>query len=222
MNFQDKYGLYHHIPNPAPDSSSNAPVFTAAVLALKSLCNTKDKINARVAAENALKRFKSKGYYVNYASDFKEKLVPLSHDNWKGIVALSYLCGEKMHTKFQFRSHARPDNFCLWVYVFFDQRKLGFLTLPFLWVWMLASFFSMTRKFKTRNGVSTVRASNKQMVFFLCVAMRLKLTLEIATWLIERNSAFGSWHRVFERYYMEGHSPAPLHPTIAISKELRI
>jgi len=215
--FQDKHGLYHHIPNPKPDSSSNAPVFTAAVLSLKK------RLGADVTqdAQNAVRTILTDDYYGNYAYAYKQEQDPLSHDNWKGVVALNYMAGYKMRVKFQPRSHLRPDNLALWIYVTLDQRKLKLLGLPFLAFWSLATFISMTRRYKTRNEQKRARAGNKQMTYFLCTSMELDKIFNVCTFLVKKNSWFGSWYMVFHRYYNEGHSPAPEHPCIKLSKAIK-
>lgn len=223
INYRDKHGLYHHVKNPNPDSSSNSPVFTAAVLALKKMLGE----DIREEADQAILSFTNpkNSYYVNYhhstIEDHRLEQYPsLSHDNWKGILALHYLAGKKMNLKFEIRSHLRPDNFCLWVYSALDQRGLKLLGLPFLLIYSISLIITSFRRYKVRNGEKIRGADNKQMGFFICVALNLRVTYWLMTEIIKRNSWFGSWLRVFERYYLEGHSPAVDHPAVLIAQRV--
>lgn len=211
---QDSFGLIHHIKNPDPASSTNAILFTASTYVLLN----EHGFNVENLSKRAIEEVKVGDKYSAYSKRVTtERIGELSHDNYKGLLALHYLAGIKLPFLFMKRAHLRPDNFCLLIYSYLDQRKLTLLGLPFLLIYSLSLFISAMRKFKYRNGKKTIRASNKQMAYMVCKALNLKLTFKICTLLIKRNSEFGSWHNVFYRYYTGGHAPNPHHPTILIS-----
>jgi hypothetical protein len=205
-DYQDKYGLYHHVKHPDPMASENAPLFTAMVLLLKFLKTTEwHKVNSQ--ARRALLALGYEGKFSNVAVDHLKKnnieiTEELSYDNFLGVMVLHLLADWKFNFFWDWRVMLNPAKACTVLYLRYPWL------LPCGLIWFIATSYSMTRELDTRKGkVNVPAASNKQLTWLICQAWDKQLSFKWFTWILSKNKLFRDWSTAFKFYYSDPDHP---------------
>jgi len=230
-DWTDEYGLYHTERYPSASQSENSPLFSAQTLTYKLLVNPNLKNEVKEEASKLLKVLDSEGFYNKYATAVVNangwKHDDLSHDNFKGIYVLHYLAEKPIPFWMSKRSHIRPDNMILGLYMYLDSnikfgesksnllKLLPLAVVSVLMLYPLASFINTSAKlYKTRKGQKFVVTDGKLLALMLLTTLGFTKIRNICTYFIRKNKYFTNWHSVSKMYFKN-----PDHPINRLLKE---
>lgn len=190
MNFFDKNGMLHHLPNPTSDISENELLFTGEYVVLRHL-----------------KGFSSYEGGIDITNAYKSDLANnfhISHDNATGVMCARQVLGFTPIIPIFDKSRAHPRDIVMYGYA-----KYPFLFWWLLWIPSICMIISCYQNYKVRGGRKIIKTDGKILAFIRVKAFNMKITDRICTYLIKKNKFYGNWHEVFKRYFKETEHPLP-------------
>lgn len=192
----------HLAPNPDPEQSENAPLFTGYYFTLK------NKIDGTKHNFNIMNFLLNKGKYRTTPITNNRRF---SRDNMTGVVCYSKVNDFKFNLYF-WPQWLHPRDIMIFLYA--KNEYLFFPFLPFISFFMILTCW---QKYKVRNGKKIVKTDGKLMALMTCLAFNMDTTLKICTKIIYTHKYFNSWEDVAMYYYKRDD-----HPCVTITKALEI
>lgn len=155
-------------------------------------------------------------------------------DNTTGLICFSHVFNLSYHKEvppFHYHGGRNPKDVIFYGYVkylalskqswkYFPLRVLFTMLLPVTSIAMIITciqtykikpywYEKIIKYFKTgewdRLRIKIVKTDGKILAWLRCQSLGMKWTYKICSYFIKRNKNFGSWKKVFEIYYPEGH-----------------
>lgn len=220
-SYFDRYGLLHHVQTEDgdPEASENGILFTAEYYLLRKLYrfqtiiirnrlpgkqgNFSNMSNLFMEADSDVRKIRAILKALYWDGEYHNTPVThhntLSHDCYTGLLVLLAMGGELDNHKINIldRDRLHPRDVVFYAYVA-GKRWAKFL----IWIPSIAMIYSC---YKTKERSGELATSTKILAFVRCMAFTMPKTFKICTKLIEKNKNFGSWSKVFEIYFSEGH-----------------
>jgi len=144
-------------------------------------------------------------YYINEGVEINNNF---SHDNWKMVACWLKTFYPKELKKLPLwdRNLARPDNFCLFLYI-----KNRFIGYPFLLIYSLFQIIDLIRMRK--DGAGRPHTSGILLNYFVFRAFKFKWMAKFLDWRVANTfkgqyhpDSKGGWDEIFRIYYNQGHN----------------